>query len=47
LEKLRRISVYTTYGNLKSLKIIAIDRRTTVTALLNEAIKKIISENTK
>jgi hypothetical protein len=41
----RRISVYTTYGNIKSLKIIAVERGTTVTALLNEAIEKIILEN--
>jgi len=43
----RRISVYTTDENTKKLKMIAIEKGTTVTALLNEAIQKIILENKK
>jgi len=42
MENKKRISVYTTYGNIKSLKIIAAERRTTITDLLNIAIREII-----
>jgi len=41
----RRISVYTSDENVKKIKIIAIRKGTTTTALLNEAIEKIILEN--
>jgi len=43
----RRISVYTNVETTKQLKMIAIEKGTTVTALLNEAIQKIILENKK
>ena len=38
----RRISVYTTDENVKKMKMIAIEKGTTVTALLNKAIREII-----
>jgi len=41
----RRISVYTNADTAKKLKMIAIEKGTTVTALLNEAINKILDEN--
>jgi len=43
--KERRISLYTTDENAKQLKIIAARKGTTITALLNEAVNKIIKEN--
>jgi len=38
----RRISVYTSDENVKKMKMIAIKNSTTVTGLLNKAIREII-----
>jgi len=38
----RRISVYTSDENVKKMKMIAIRQGTTVTSLLNKAIREII-----
>jgi len=39
----RRISVYTSDENVRKMKIIAIRQGTTVTGLLNKAIREIIT----
>jgi len=45
MENKRRISVYATNEDVKKMKMIAIQKGTTVTALLNEAIEDIINKN--